>query len=176
MASAVSSLLYAALNTQVDILWITNKLAKSSTDPGVKDYEALLHVSGYLRTFSDYGIKFYTYVSQSPVHVICQRLKIPVTDIIAFTDLSWQDCPDTGRSTTGFKIFVQGSFVDAQSTMPVPVALSSAEAEYMGACTMVSHLRDLKYDFETLGSSVHDLEGTTVSTPSIVLVDNQATV
>ena len=179
MASAVSSLLYAALNTRVDILWITNKLAKSSTDPGVKDYEALLHVFGYLRAFPDYGIKFYANVVQSPVHQICQRLKIPTTDIVAFTDSSWQDCPDTGRSTTGFKIFVQGGLVDAQSTMPVPVALSSAEAEYMGACNagaMLSHLRELKYDFEYLGTQAYDLEGTTESIPSIVLVDNQATV
>ena len=44
MASAVSSLLYAALNTRCDILWITNKLAKSSNCPGMKDYEALLHL------------------------------------------------------------------------------------------------------------------------------------
>ena len=49
MPSAVSSLLYAALNTRSDILWITNKLAKSSNNPGIKDYEALLHAFGYLR-------------------------------------------------------------------------------------------------------------------------------
>ena len=43
MASAVSSLLYLALNTRSDILWITNKLAKSSTNPGMKDFDALMH-------------------------------------------------------------------------------------------------------------------------------------
>ena len=52
MASAVSSLLYAALNTRSDILWITNKLVKSSNNPGIKDYEALLHVFGYLRKYT----------------------------------------------------------------------------------------------------------------------------
>ena len=51
MASAVSSLLYAALNTRSDILWITNKLAKSSSCPGIKDFEALLHVFGYIFWF-----------------------------------------------------------------------------------------------------------------------------
>ena len=53
-------------------------------------------------------------------------------------------------------MFVQGGLVDAQSTMSVPVALSSAEAEYMGACNlgaMICHLRDLKYDFEKLGTN-----------------------
>ena len=179
MASAVSSLLYAALNTRPDILWITNKLAKSSNDPGMVDFEALMHVFGYLRTFPDYALKFYSDASQSPAVKICKKYKIEPTEIIGFSDTSWQDCPDTGRSTSGYKIFVQGGLVDAQSTMPVPVALSSAEAEYMGACNlgaMVCHLRDLKYEFEKLGCEDYDVEGSTSSVPSILLIDNQATV
>ena len=48
MPSAVSSLLYAALNTRSDILWITNKLAKSANNPGMVDFLALMHVFGYL--------------------------------------------------------------------------------------------------------------------------------
>ena len=179
MPSAVSSLLYAALNTRVDILWVTNKLAKSCTDPGVKDFEALLHVFGYLRAFPDYGLKFYADISQSPVYEVCKKNDIGMTDILAFSDTSWQDCPDTGRSTAGYKIFVQGGLVDAQSTMPVPVALSSAEAEYMGACNagaMVCHLRDLIYDFEFLGTENYNVNATTAAIPSIILVDNQATV
>ena len=179
MASAVSSLLYAALNTRPDILWITNKLAKSSSNPGLKDFEALLHVFGYLRCFPDYGLKFYSRIEDSPVYDICNRNKIEISDIIGFSDSSWQDCPDSGRSTCGYKVFVQGGLVDAQSTMPIPVALSSAEAEYMGACnlgTMVCHLRELKYEFENLGSPNYKLDGMTSSSPSILLIDNQATV
>ena len=179
MASAVSSLLYAALNTRCDILWITNKLAKSSNCPGMKDYEALLHVFGYLRKYPDYSIKFHAKVSESPSHQICKRHEIEPTDIIGFSDSSWQDCPDTGRSTCGFKVFVQGGLVDAQSTMPVPVALSSAEAEYMGACNlgaMVCHLRDLQYDIESLGTKDHSDTGQSTSIPTVLLIDNQATV
>ena len=179
MASAVSSLLYAALNTRPDILWITNKLAKSSSDPGMRDFEALLHVFGYLRCFQDYGLKFYAKLEESPIYDICKRNNVEMTDIVGFSDTSWQDCPDTGRSTCGYKIFVQGGLVDAQSTMPVPVALSSAEAEYMGACnlaSMICHLRELKYDFEFLGSSDFKLEGSTEDVPSMLLIDNQATV
>ena len=179
MPSAVSSLLYAALNTRSDILWITNKLAKSANNPGLVDYEALLHVFGYLRRFPDYSIKFYANEKESPVHEICKKHAIEPTEIIGFSDTSWQDCPDTGRSTCGYKVFVQGGLVDAQSTMPVPVALSSAEAEYMGACNlgaMTCHLRDLIYEFEALGSAQYNVDGKSHSTPSILLVDNQATV
>ena len=179
MASAVSSLLYAALNTRSDILWITNKLAKSSSNPGIKGFEALMHVFGYLWAFPDYGLKFYADPTESPVYDICKRNKIVPTNIIGFSDSSWQDCPDSGRSTCGFKVFVQGGLVDAQSTMPIPVALSSVEAEYMGACylgAMICHLRDLKYDFETLGTCKYKLDGSTDEVPSMLLIDNQATV
>jgi hypothetical protein len=180
MASAVSSLLYAALNTRCDILWITNKLAKSCSNPGTKDFEALLHVFGYLRKFPDYAIKLYSNVEESPAYRICQKNGIKPTDIIGFSDTSWQDCPDTGRSTCGFKVFVQGGLIDAQSTLPVPVALSSAEAEYMGACNlgaMVCHLRDLMYEFEFLGTNDYDENnGTTKEPPTVLLIDNQATV
>ena len=179
MASAVSSLLYAALNTRCDILWITNKLAKSSSNAGMKDYQALLHVFGYLRKYPSYGIKVYANVEQSPAHQICVKHKITPTNIIGFSDTSWQDCPDTGRSTTGYKVFVQGALIDSQSCMPVPVALSSAEAEYMGACNlgaMICHLRDLVYDFEFLGTDEYDINATTNEVPSVLLIDNQATV
>ena len=179
MASAVSSLLYAALNTRYDILWITNKLAKSSTNPGLIDFEALMHVFGYLRKCSDYAIKMYANIEESPAYKICVEHKIQNTEIIGFSDSSWQDCPDTGRSTCGYKVFVQGGLVDAQSTLPVPVALSSAEAEYMGACNlgaMVTHLRSLMYDFKYLGTEQYDKVENTKSIPTVLLIDNQATV
>jgi hypothetical protein len=58
----------------------------------------------------------------------------PMVPLIAYSDSSWQDCPDTGRSTGGYLIFMQGGVVDATSCVPDPVALSSAEAEYNTCC------------------------------------------
>jgi hypothetical protein len=179
MSSAVSSLLYIALNTRCDILWIVNKLAKSSTQPGIKDFEALLHCFGYLRKRPDFAIKFYADIKESPIYEICKKNNIEMTPILGFSDASWQDCPDTGRSTTGYKIFVQGGIIDANSSMPIPVALSSAEAEYMGACNlgaMISHLRELFYEFEFLGKSTYQIDGVFGSTPTLMLIDNQATI
>ena len=179
MASAVSSLLYVALNTRSDILWATNKLAKSSTNPGMKDFDTLMHVFGYLRRYPDYAIKFYAHIEESPSAIICKRHNIESTEILGFSDTSWQDCPDTGKSTCGFKVFVQGGIIDAQSTMPVPVALSSPEAEYMGACNlgaMVCHLRDLLYEFDYLGTPMYKVDETSPKVPSLLLIDNQATV
>ena len=45
-----------------------------------------------------------------------------------FSDSSWQDCPDTGRSTGAYIIFYQGGIIDHVTHVPVPVAQSSAES------------------------------------------------
>ena len=54
---------------------------------------------------------------------------------MAFSDSSWQDCPDTGRGTGAYIIFYQGGPIYHGTHVPVPVAQSSAESEYNAACT-----------------------------------------
>ena len=46
-----------------------------------------------------------------------------VNSIVMFTDSSWNDCKDTGRSTGGYLGLVQGGAVDYGSHVPVPVAM-----------------------------------------------------
>ena len=158
---------------------MVNKLAKSSSKPGLKDYDALMHCFGYLRKFTDYAVKYYANVDESPIYKICEKHKIPMTELVGFSDSSWQDCPDTGRSTGGYKVFFQGGVIDANSFTPVPVALSSAEAEYMSCCNlgaMLCHLRELNYEFDYLSTDEYKIDGLYGDPPSIMLVDNQATV
>ena len=50
-----------------------------------------------------------------------------------FSDSSWNDCIDTGRSTGGYMSLNQGGAIDYGSHLPVPVAMSSGEAEYISA-------------------------------------------
>ena len=54
---------------------------------------------------------------------------------MAFSDYSWQDCPDTGISTGAYIIFYQGGPIEHDTHVPGPVAQSSAESEYNAACT-----------------------------------------
>ena len=53
--------------------------------------------------------------------------------VITFSDSSCIDCIDTGRSTGGHITFIQGGEVDYRSRLPVPVAMSSGEADYISA-------------------------------------------
>jgi hypothetical protein len=96
---------------------------------------------------------FYADVQLSPVYKMCITQGIQPSDLIVFTDASWQDCPDTGQSTVGYLIFYQGGIINVNLTVPTPVAMSSSEAELMGACTgcmAVAHIRMLLYDIEYL--------------------------
>ena len=45
---------------------------------------------------------------------------------MAFSDSSWQDCPDTGRSTGAYIIYYQGVPIDHGKYVSGPVAQSSA--------------------------------------------------
>ena len=66
-----------------------------------------------------------------------------------FSDSSWQDCPDTGRSTGAYNILYQGGPIDHGTHVQVPVAQSSAESEYNAACTTgmaLKHFRMLIHE------------------------------
>ena len=68
---------------------------------------------------------------------------------MAFSDSSWQDCPDTGRITVEYIIFYQGVPIEQGTHVPVPVAQSSAESEYNAACTAgmsLAHFRMLVHE------------------------------
>ena len=60
--------------------------------------------------------------------------------MIGFSDSSWKDCPDTGRSTGAYIIFYQGGPIDHGTHVPGPVAQSSAKIDYNAACTAGMHL------------------------------------
>ena len=66
-----------------------------------------------------------------------------------FSDYSWQDCPDTGRSIGAYIIFYQGGPIDYGTHIPGPVDQYSAESEYNAACTSgmaLAHFRMLFHE------------------------------
>ena len=179
--SAVCLILYLAFGTQADILFITCKLLKACHDPGINNFKALLWLFGYLQKNPDLGIKFYHDVTQSPIYQITKSQNIPQPELLGFSDASWQDCLDTRRSTAGELIYCQGGYVHARSHVPVPIAMSSAEAEYMlacSACMAASHVCMILYDYKYLGTTrqYSKAEQMTSIAPRILMVDNQAAV
>ena len=69
--------------------------------------------------------------------------------LMAFYDYSWHYFPDIVRSAGAYNIFYQGGTIDHVTHIPVTVAQSSAESEYIAACTTgmaLAHFRMLIHE------------------------------
>ena len=177
--SVIGGLIYASSGMRPDITHAVGKLAKFNNAPGMKHFRALIWLVGYLNTTKDRGIKYYHNHENSPIYKLCERNNIPIPKDgqITFTDASWQDCPDTGRSTGGRVITINGGTVDHASQMPVPIAMSTGEAEYLAAgnaCMSAAHIRMLLYDLQHLGTESHSYKDPTNMPPALIVLDSEA--
>ena len=166
--------------TRPGIAFAVNKLVKYSNNPGIVHYRALLHLIGFIKGTPHKFLKFYSNMKESPTYKMFKKNNItPNKDtIITFSDSSWNDCVNTGRSTGGNISIMQGGPVDHSSHLPVPVAMSSGEAEYISAaaaCMRASHLRMLIYDFKYLGTPKYDGEIMKYE-PAKIIIDNEAAI
>jgi len=152
-ASCIGSLIYLT-TTRTDILFAVNKLAKFSKSPGRTHFNVLIR---YLRDNVFLGIKYCSNFMEAPLINALQSQNIVQSHpFFGFSDSSWNDDADTGRSTGYFIITYMGGVVDQSSNMPDPVALSSAEAEYNEGCVAfmaTSHIRMLLCELEGVDES-----------------------
>ena len=97
--SIIGALLYLSCCTRPDITFAVNKLAKFSNNPGITHFRDILHLSGFLKSTSSKGIKFYADIKLSPIYKMLKENNIQITEktILTFTDSSWNDYIDTGR-------------------------------------------------------------------------------
>ena len=75
-------------------------------------------------------------MNDAPVTNLLRQANIKnKNQLMDFSDSSWQDCPDIGRSTGAYIIFYQGGQIDHGTHVPGTAAQYSAESEYNSACT-----------------------------------------
>ena len=133
--SCIWSLIYL-LSTRVELSFAVHKLENFSANPGKVHFEGLIHLLRYIRDNKNLGLKYYAYLNDAPVTDLLRQANIKTKNqLMAFSDYSWKDCPDTGRSTWAYIIFYQGGPIDHGTHVPGPVAQSSAESECNAACT-----------------------------------------
>ena len=122
-------------------------LAKFSANTGRVNFEGLVHFLRYIRDNKTMGVKYYADLNDAPVTDLMRKANMKTKNhLMAFSDSSWQDCPDTRRSTGAYIIFYQGGPIDHGTHVPGPVAQPSAESEYNVACTegmALAHFRML---------------------------------
>ena len=123
------------MSTRVDLSFAVHKLAKFSANPGKIHFEGLVHLLRYIRDNKTLGLKYYADLNDAPVTDLLRKAIIKTKNhLMDFYDSSWQDCPDTGRSTGAYIIFYQGGPIDHGTHVTGPVDQSSAESEYSAEC------------------------------------------
>ena len=110
----------------------------------------MVHLLRYIRDNKTLGLKYYADLNDAPVTDLLIQSNIKNKNhLMAFSGSSWQDCPDTGRSTGSYIILYQGGPFDHVTHVSVPVAQSSAESVYNAACTAgmaLAHFRMLVHE------------------------------
>ena len=119
----------------MDLIFAVHKLAKFSANPGKVHFEGLIHVFIYMTDNKTLGLKYYADMNDAPVTHILRRANNKTKDhLMNFSDSSWQDYPDTGRSTVAYIILNQGGPIEDGKHVPGRVSQSSAESEYNTSC------------------------------------------
>ena len=124
------------LSTRVYFSFAAHKLANILSNHGKVNSEVLVHFFRYIRYNKTLVLHYYAgikYLSLSDL--LIQSSINTKNQLMAFSDSSWQDCPDTGRSTGSYIIFYQGVTIDHGTYVTGPVTQSISESEYNSACT-----------------------------------------
>ena len=107
-----------------------HNLAKFSAEPGKGHFEGLINILRYIRDNRILGRKAYADTNDAPVTDLLRQAGIKTEhQFMAFSDCSWQDCPDTGRSTEAYIIFYQCWTIDYGTYVTIIVDQSSEESE-----------------------------------------------
>ena len=111
----------------MDLIFTVHKLAKFSANPGKVQFEGLVQLLIYIRDNKTLDLKYYADLNDAPMNDLLTQANIKTKNhLMSFSDSSWQDFPDTGRSTGAYIIFYQGEPIDHSTHVTGPVAQSSA--------------------------------------------------
>ena len=126
------------LNT--DITYAVNKVGQFALNPTRPHWNALLRVLRYLKGTPNHGLTYGTEESLT---------------LQPWTDSSWGDDPNDSRSPHGYIFKLGGGPISWKSQKQHSVALSTAEAEYVGEShcgTMIEWLRGLLQELDIAGA------------------------
>ena len=84
----------------MDLSFSDHKLETFSEKPGKVHFEVLVHLLRFIRENKTLGLKYYADMNDALVSELLRQVNIKTDNqLMDFSDSSWKDCPDTGRST-----------------------------------------------------------------------------
>ena len=94
---ACIGLLIYLLSTIVDLIFAMHNLAKFSAKNGKVHFEVLVHLLRYIKDNKTLGLNYHAGMNDAPVSDLLRQDSIKTKNhLMAFSDSSWQDFPDTG--------------------------------------------------------------------------------
>jgi transposase InsO family protein len=141
-SSLIGSLLYLSNSTHPDITFAVHRLSSYNSNPNEIHWKAAKRILKYLKKTDDLGLVFKN-SNDCTLH--------------GYSDSDWASDLDTRRSTTGYFVTLNRNPISWCSKRQNTIALSTAEAEYMGISETIKELiwikkllTDLKItDFKT---------------------------
>ena len=92
----------------MELSFALHKLEIFSANPGKSHFKGLVHIRMYIRNNKTLGLNNYANINDSPVSDLLRQASIKnEKHLMAFSDSSWQDYPDTVRRTGAYIIFHQ---------------------------------------------------------------------
>jgi hypothetical protein len=158
--SLVPSILYVATTTRPDITYAVGMLCRALDNPSEKHLQGAETLLSYLAGTSTVGVTW----NSTNTFELSARYSPLKNGLVSLSDSDWS----TGKSISGFVLFMGGGpIVWASKRQPV-TSLSSTEAEYYAASTCGTEVLYVRY-------LLHDL-GVPETTPTTMLIDNSACV
>ena len=114
-AAAFGTLNWIAMTTRPDIAFATNICGRYASNPGIKHWNLVKRIFGYLKRTIDLKINY----------------KRSNDKIKGYTDADFAGCTDTRKSTTGYAFTLAGGPISWKSKRQKCVSMSTAESEYI---------------------------------------------
>ena len=148
----VGSLLYLSCWTRPDISFAVSELSRFVSSAGEVHMKAANRVLRYLKGSREFGLQYSK--SSDPINVLW-----------GYVDSDWAGCLDTRKSTSGYVLMLNGCAISWNAKRESVVALSSAEAEFMAASSLVQEVIAIRKLLEKLGVPQTD--------PTVIGEDNR---
>jgi hypothetical protein len=158
--SAVGSLMYAMISTRPDIAYAVGVVSQFLANPGPTHWTAVKRIMRYLQGTLDYCL---IYNGRSNVEDLKQSISP-----IGYTDSDWAGETDNRKSTAGYTFLINETTISWSSKRQNTVALSSAEAEYLGCTQAVKEALWLKHFFNDINEPQ--------TLPILIHCDNQSAI
>jgi transposase InsO family protein len=153
-ATAIGSLMYAAIGTRPDIAFAVQNLSQFTSNPGPEHWQAVKRV--------------FRYLSGTRSHQLTYGGHNNSTEVIGYSDADWASNPNDRKSISGYAFLLGGGAITWNSKKQTIVALSSAEAEYVAEAHAAKEAIWLRQLLDSLGFPQVN--------PTVIWADNQAAI